>query len=392
MPLEHSLPEESLPITPQVAVEFTAVSPKDQAKERELRAELEAFQPYLKRHQKNPLVQMLTALDFLNAEPSLADFTHLLVHLKTEPLPVRGLIIWALGRLPLNPQFRKEAAKALADILEDKQPLGARTARRLVNAAARSAVWGSVSMGSLIGFGMLAYVVKGLSPEPIAWGAAILLICLAVLAGGALLCTPFVIPYSLYADASRARLLRIRAVSTLERLRVPESVGILAKAYARMEPEIRKAAEPALLAVLPTLMPEHYGRMDAEVVPHMCHALLFAATGARAYGSLASSLLQALERMGDGRAVQAVEQVAKKGTGTNLRAEAARILPILRARQEQENAHGTLLRGASSPAVSADQLLRAASDTGVTAADQLLRPTADSRPGEPADEPTPELG
>src|SRR5262249_32296509 len=124
----------------------------------------------------------------------------------------------------------------------------------------------------------------------------------------------------------------------------------------------RTAALPALRSALSTVTPEHYGRLGSACVPNLCRALEYADQ------SLHVEILEALEKIGDGRAVPTVRRLAQKGSPT-----AARILPALLARQLQENESKMLLRSASLSSATPKELLRPASETSTTEPQQLLR-------------------
>jgi hypothetical protein len=91
-------------------------------------------------------------------------------------------------------------------------------------------------------------------------------------------------------------------------------------------------------------------------------------------------VLEALGRVGDGRAVLPVERLEKKGRTAQIRRAAAAILPILRDRQDKENAHATLLRASTTPNDAPNVLLRPAHFVQDGSPLELLRPVDNSPP------------
>jgi hypothetical protein len=171
--------------------------------------------------------------------------------------------------------------------------------------------------------------------------------------------------------------IRLAFLHALQHLRVPTSVETLADIACHTHSELRCAAEHALLAALPTLTTDHYGQFSLETVPNLCRIL----TGERPAFPVASealllATLNALEKIGDGRAVSAVRHTAVASYVSCVE-EAQRILPVLLERQERERHRGMLLRASSAPETNTDQLLRPAGDT-TTAPEQLLRPVTNS--------------
>src|SRR5262249_22483297 len=86
--------------------------------------------------------------------------------------------------------------------------------------------------------------------------------------------------YTYFKD-SRANRVRAAVARALGRLRVPISVNALAEAsiekgrlhQASGDNKVRQAAWEALLDVLPTLTPDHYGKLRAQTVPNLCRLL-----------------------------------------------------------------------------------------------------------------------
>ncbi len=187
-----------------------------------------------------------------------------------------------------------------------------------------------------------------------------------------LLSSPFVLVIAPLLDADYNRRVQLTTAETLARLQFAESAGILAKA-SRGRKRLADVTRNALVQLLPTLTEAHYGRLPADATPELS-ALLFDADTSE---PLISLTIEALGKVGDGRAVEPVQKFAQTARTPKLREMAADILPILIARREQENAAGTLLRHSSAPPVAASELLRAASAIAATPPEMLLRPSSE---------------
>jgi hypothetical protein len=149
-----------------------------------------------------------------------------------------------------------------------------------------------------------------------------------------------VVSVSLSLDRKQNNRVRAAAAVALGRLQSVESVGALTTALYDHSAAVRRAAVPALKSALPLLTPEHYGQLGVQAIPNLCRAL--------GHGDelLVLHVLDALEKVGDGRAVQPVEETATRGRTDRIRQMAIRILPLLQERQRQESASKMLLRAA----------------------------------------------
>ena len=182
--------------------------------------------------------------------------------------------------------------------------------------------------------------------------------------------TPLVFFISPIRIAARNAEVHVAAAETLALLQLPESVGALAKA-SRGKKHLADVTRRALTQLLPTLTEAHYGQLPNDTTPELCALLFDADTSER----LISLTVEAIGKVGDGRAVEPVHQFARAAQTQELHELAKSILPILIARREQENASSTLLSHSSEPPADAAQLLRAASASAVTPPKLLLRPS-----------------
>ena len=206
----------------------------------------------------------------------------------------------------------------------------------------------------------------------------------------------FVTPVLALVENAKITRIRIAAIVALGCLRSVEGLPTLARAS--MEgPQVgtftswwqlrrvRRAGLEAIGQILPCVTEYDYARL-ASSLPTLCRVLKKVAIRPRQEPqkaeALALGLLTALSKIGDGRAVNAVEQVAQNAASASVRSSAQGVLSVLQDRQRQENAANTLLRGASQAAPAQDTLLRAATATHETAPQQLLRPDVSPRPVE----------
>lgn len=144
------------------------------------------------------------------------------------------------------------------------------------------------------------------------------------------------------------------------------SIGPLLEIAASVnDPKIKAIPYESLMRLLPLLQEGDNLRLTDRQYRSLAYVLLYTR-----HSDLHLAILQALEKIGDRRAVKPVERLAKRGRTLAIREEAARILPILRGRQPLENAPATLLR-ASEPGMKA--LLRASEPGEKDASKELLR-------------------
>jgi HEAT repeat protein len=160
----------------------------------------------------------------------------------------------------------------------------------------------------------------------------------------------------------------LQALAALDDKRALSAVTALA-----VGPNTR-ASQAALLtlrALLPLVSAEDDEHFPAQARRQLVRALMVAAGSSQPEAAV--EIVRALEHVGDGEAVEAVERVAQRGSAPGLRREAARVLPILRARKRRERAAAHLLRAATSPDDPAEELLRASEAGETTPPDELLR-------------------
>ncbi len=150
----------------------------------------------------------------------------------------------------------------------------------------------------------------------------------------------------------------------------PRAVGILAVVARERDPTLTHRAMQALTNLLPRIRASDAAYIDAEGM----QALILLLPDAPETVQLA--LLQALEQVGDKRAIPAVSELADSPeVRPDIQKAAAECLPALRQRARLVRDSATLLRAsaAETPTEAASQLLRPVSGAPVPT-DNLLRP------------------
>ncbi len=178
---------------------------------------------------------------------------------------------------------------------------------------------------------------------------------------------PISLPVSLMLDRRRQNRVRKEATASLMRLGSLEALPYLLAAIGRTKGELYQELLDGVATLLPRLTPKHYGQFRSDVVPNLCYLL------ENYRGNFVLVLLDAVQKIGDSRALLTVRRLAEKGESAEVRAKAKEVLPILEARREQENDAHNLLRASSEP-VSQKELLRPAYNVTETQPETLLRP------------------
>jgi hypothetical protein len=294
----------------------------------------------------------------------------------------RALAAWTLGFLELAPNEKRTAANALSRLVTNQmKAAGSGIGSRSVRAWGRAATFTVYGLSALMLVGNTWKILTTTTnlKDLLMYLFAIPIVGLMVGFMLSFFAFPIFWPFSVALDVKRSNFVRATAVTALGRLRVPESVGVLADALYSDYARIRQAAEPALMAVLPTLTPEHYGQLPANTVFSL-HVLLGHVGNLyprdKRREILMALLLEALAKVGDGRSVELVQYLANEiSEFPRVRAAAAAALPILLQRREQEKARDMLLRASSAPQSQPAELLRPVSAQPETQIEQLLRPS-----------------
>ncbi len=154
-------------------------------------------------------------------------------------------------------------------------------------------------------------------------------------------------------------------VEVLGDLGNPDSIATIAQAYKRGA--LRETAEVALTKVAANLRPADYGALSFKSVPSLCEALQYADY------EFMRVILRALELIGDGRAISAVEELSFNPPFEGIREAAKELLPILRQRDEESRSQSQLLRASEKEQDKEYELLRAIVGTNAGDPAMLVR-------------------
>jgi hypothetical protein len=158
---------------------------------------------------------------------------------------------------------------------------------------------------------------------------------------------------SLAMESMHLREIRAEAARTLGALRDPDSLAVLISCARDLSAEVRRAGTEGLPQNLHDLPPVRPNLAPAD------YAKLIALLGS-SEEIVVLSVLDALEKFDEGEAIQGVQRLVKRGATREIRAEAERILPILKDRQRRAQDPALLVRPAGPPEDAPEELLRPA--------------------------------
>ena len=260
---------------------------------------------------------------------------------------MRLIIAWLLGRWKLDGEEKDRAAHALCATMQKRKH------GLLETPLSRAAILA-------VGLSSLAMIAARLAPATqflaLAGG-------LAVIWGLALFA---LLPGYRSGDLNNQTAERRVAIAALGRLKIIESIPVLAIAAVDHDIQLNKVADRALEATLPLLTAAHYGHLSADVVPNLCELL----SDYRYVRTI--TILEALEKIGDGRAIPAVTPLAQSYLAVQNKAKD--VLIVLEQRVRESSEPYTLLR--PSAAGEQDTLLRAGGTGAGEPESQLLRPNS----------------
>src|SRR5579871_5348605 len=269
----------------------------------------------------------------------LEDIQPLLAALEnTSPSRWRERLIaaWALRHACLDPQQQAEASPQLCRLLSGRSQASQRSyagiLRTLIASALLSAVicWKIVSPGYFFGGGDAFWI---------RW-VTFLLAYMVFTLFFAVHMSPLLIPLFTSMDARHETQVRVMAASSLQRLRDPLSVGMLAVVLYDNNPRVAHAARQAFQAALRTLSTDHIGQLPPGTIYCLCRVLT-----RDKEDQLVLEVLKALGKVGDGSALPTVEWVAHNRKPVAHMAE--RLIPVLQERRQRETTFMTLLRPTS---------------------------------------------
>ncbi len=319
--------------------------------------ELATLRRVLNRRWRTPLVRRIRRLDAdrLVAVPP-AELLPKVSGASMAHWPDRWLACTLLGALPLSEQERSAAVAALSDVVtEAVRPNAPMSRSRLTRGLQRSLIYGLV----LTAMACIPLVTWARGDDEVALAAWALVVFCSIPAGLAL--SPLVITLSVAAD------LRVREAAAVALGRIGTVDCIPALAHGALGPHrpTRVASAEALHRLLPKVPADAYPEHAADLSPALARLLQ------HDDDLLVLLTLDAIDKAGDGSCLAPVERCATAGRAEPIRQRAAELLPLLRARRDQERQAATLLRPAEPDAAST--LLRAA-PSSPTDPELLLRP------------------
>jgi hypothetical protein len=231
-----------------------------------------------------------------------------------------------MTRLPLSPEHRRAFAETLSAILTNELPGDDRDQRER-----RCMIWAVVI--ALAGGGVFLFA-HSLLPGILVVGVLVYLLVVLL---------PPLRAALIDWEDHRINRVRLAAATALGFLCDPMAVGALAAALHDRNARLRRAAGEALRETLPFLTPEHYGTLGPGAVPGLCHALF-------AHDTLLMVLaLEALEKVGDARAIRSVKSVIQHPPNGEVLNAALKTMEALEMRLRRETAPLILLRPADPP-------------------------------------------
>ena len=268
---------------------------------------------------------------------------------------------WLFGVAALSPDESSAAGGVLREILGSApRKLILPATRRLRQSALRSA---AIAAPSALLVSLPSWAEGALLLNPLG-NFVLFSVCLFV--------PVFVI--SFLTELAAARELRFITAHALGRLDYVQAVDALSGAGMGDDSDLCQVALISLRALLPHLTPDHYGMLGPNAVPNLCRLLKEYAPVWMVAPGLQTDLLEALEKVGDSRAIPVVRRSCRQWPAGPLRQAADRTLETLEERRRRELERDTLLRGAKEPVPDPSILLRAADAQSDLRPEQLLRP------------------
>lgn len=274
----------------------------------------------------------------------------------------RRLAIERLASACLTPEQREETIDLLVAT--------AKSDSSLLKFAVRRGIIGAIGAGGLIAATLIWNFLGDIgSTNPITLFLFSILIAIGFTPLLALVfCGVFAI------EGRKMNRVRMTALKALADMRAVEGLGVLLTA-AKMPSQLRQF-DGALLGMLDSLTPMHYGTLPTHAVPLLCDMIghEHRSLGKSVMDTRVIILLKALGNIGDGRALAFVTKLVQTGKTDSVRIVARDVVPILEERKRMENEFGMLLRHSSVPINPKNDLLRAAHSQPDIQYETLVRP------------------
>jgi len=239
---------------------------------------------------------------------------------------------WALARVPLDEQERDAAAGMLLETLDRDED------DTLWERILRGLLWGYGTMLPLCLLWSLMIARAGESE----WADVFPQMLFVMGSLASVLTIPLCLVYGRLTN-SHSDLLQAASAESLGRLHVVESIGPLAQKLFEPSVTVREASAFALMQILPKLTEADCGSLDQHAINRLADALNHPNT------LLVFKILEALEKVGTGTALPAVERLAREGKTRQLQDSARKVTVILEDRQRREREARHLMRATSGP-------------------------------------------
>jgi hypothetical protein len=266
-----------------------------------------------------------------------------------------------LGSAPdVSDVDRKTACAALADVLYDNFPLAPKRWTR------SSAKIGRSVASTIMCIGVVWCVREGMSLLTalfVAWLAGAVF-------GVAVRSISEIVIGMMNSSTERKQLYPIAARSIVQ---LDDKRAIPWMLQAAFETGLTRSADHArtvLRELLPKVGPDGAGLLSAADIECINGAILKPLDEPLVLG-----MLCALKALGNGTSMRSVQRLARRGRSPEVRAAAAGAMEAIREREARLRVAQSLLRGASAPAATPGEMLRAASDQPTSQPDELLRAT-----------------
>jgi len=307
--------------------------------------------------------QQRTALWESSSDPqNIVDWLEFLRDKKKPRWRERRLAIERLASARLTPEQREETIELLV--------AAAKSDSSLLKFAVRRGIIGAIGAGGLIAttliWNLFGEIVR---THPLTVFFVSVLIAIGFTPLLALVfCGIFAV------EGRKMNRVRMTALKALAEIRAVEGMGVLLTS-AKTPSQLRQF-DGALLGLLNSLTPMHYGTLPTEAVPLLCDMIAHEhrSLGKNMADARVIILLKSLGSVGDGRALAFVTKLVQTGKTDSVRVVARDVVPILEERKRMENEYGMLLRHSSVPVNPKNDLLRAAHAHADTQHETLVRP------------------
>ena len=277
----------------------------------------------------------------------------------------RALAAWALAVFPLETHQVHDATILLSDLLagriaHDRFAAGCGLSYAIgicicFCATVATIIANQSLNGGVDWMGMIGTLVF------VAFGCAIVGLPVGVAIGS------LVIPIYVVRDKRRLNYIRAAAAKSLSRMATPHAISALAGAAKDGDKTVRETSLESLRTHLPRVTEKHYGSLRRDTIPGLCGLLNSTER------KLQLEVLEALIKVGDGRALQPVDQLYSTTQDEEVQKVCLRAIAVLTVRAENEKSAELLLRSSAAPSDQSATLLRPAGASTEHDEAQLLR-------------------